>query len=200
MRILRAGRVGSPRRFLPKFHPRFRGQPDRSRRTLACLRGFVHVEILHTPAHHRGPRGVDRGDDGRRGLRCSAELASAKQKATGILTNSLPALYYSDQILVRLVDNFAHTEPAIVGEDQSADRESVRRLVADRAEIETRSSARRLPSLVKVGISRTSPRSRTSSHPISMARTSFSKSAPTLRALTRSSRITSGRFLTRPER
>jgi len=65
------------------------------------------------------------------------ELASAQREARGILTNSLPALYDSDQILVRLVDNFAHTEPVAGAEARSNDQDGDRRLVVDRAEIET---------------------------------------------------------------
>ena len=63
------------------------------------------------------------------------ELVSAQGEAVSVQTNSLPGLYESDQILVRLMANFALAEASVAGDDGRSAGDT-RRLVADRAEIE----------------------------------------------------------------
>jgi methyl-accepting chemotaxis protein WspA len=64
------------------------------------------------------------------------ELASAQHEATSVLTDSLPGLYYSDQIVVTLVDNFAHTDSGIADQAPPVGRGGDGQIVADRAELE----------------------------------------------------------------
>ncbi len=63
------------------------------------------------------------------------ELVGAENEATSVQTDSLPGLYDSDQILVRLVANFALTQSAIA-EEGPAGADGDRRVVADRTELE----------------------------------------------------------------
>ncbi len=64
------------------------------------------------------------------------ELTGAQLKAANMQGDSLPGLFYSDQILVRLVDNFARTESVVAGQDRSTGPDDDRRLVADRTDLE----------------------------------------------------------------
>jgi methyl-accepting chemotaxis protein WspA len=64
------------------------------------------------------------------------ELTRAQSEATSVKTDSLPSLYASDQILVRLVTNFALAETGLADESRFAGQGGDPRLATDRAELE----------------------------------------------------------------